>query len=163
MDITREKVPFCQLFDRFRLPEEHFGLIQKPDRTTLEESVKIFKDPSYKSQDQNINFLDSRDILLISKFFSFYGQEIANIDFTDCRKIDGKFCSCCIKDFTENDASILSNLIRILKDSSDNVDTGSGPVNTRLTFCLERDLKNIAVFVLKNSDQLRELLKENGK
>lgn len=163
MDIKREKVSFCQLFVRFPLPEEDFGLLQKPDRSTIEESIKIFKDPSYKSQDQNINFLDSRDILLISKFFTFYGQEIANTDFFDCQKIDDKFCTCCIKDFTESDASLLSNLVRIIKDASSRIDTGCGPANTRLTFCLERDLKNIAVFVLKNSEQLKNLLKENGE
>lgn len=140
---TRE-VGFCQLLDNF--PVHHFAGLKDQDLEVISESIKIFKDPSYKSS--NFNFLEGRDIYLISHFFATYGEQIAQTNFYECDKIEGKYCCCFIENCSEKDVSLLSNVLKILKSNN-------SASNLSLNLLLERDLKNVSLFLLKHSEKLK--------
>ena len=113
MSSGRRQVTFCQIFTKF--PLENFGDWTEADFATIRKSIQIFKQPEVQDS-FNFNFLEARDIRLITQFFAVYGDDIRETDFKDCDKfgVSTHHCTCFLQDITSREAGIIRNVFRVL-------------------------------------------------
>lgn len=106
------RIAFCQVFETF--PLKNFGSYSETDIQTVTKCIKIFKDPD-SLKDSTFNFLEIKDLHLITHFFAVYGDDIRKTEFYDCEKLDGTHCICFLKQISEKNAHLIIKVLKLVQ------------------------------------------------
>jgi hypothetical protein len=71
------QVSVCEILERF--PLEFIPDIKQSDRDLVVSCVKVFKGLAQEALSTRFNFLDPREIGIITEFFSRYGAQIRSV------------------------------------------------------------------------------------
>jgi len=115
MTTGTRRVSFCQILETYPLTNinEH----SESDVEILTKCVKIFKNLD-TAQDNTFNFLESKDLHLITQFFAVYGDDIRETEFYECEKLDGEHCVCFLKKIAEKDAHLIKKVLKVVQVKS---------------------------------------------
>ena len=108
--MARGRIPFCRIFEKFPC----FGLDSDISISIITKCLKVFKDPDSQN-DNEINFLQTRDISLITRFFVIHGESIRETEFYDCREEPQEGdCICFLKDINSSEAELIEKLFKVI-------------------------------------------------
>ena len=112
MSTESRRIAFCQVFENY--PLKNFDTFSETDIQTITRCIKIFKDPD-SLKDNTFNFLEIKDLHLITHFFAVYGDDIRKTEFYDCEKLDGTRCICFLKQISEKNAHLIIKVLKLVQ------------------------------------------------
>jgi len=71
---TSQQIPVCSILEKF--PLDFAAEISQSDRDLIISCIRVHKHLSPAEEAFNFNFLEPREIFLITEFFARYGEQI---------------------------------------------------------------------------------------
>lgn len=110
MSTSPRRITFCKVFEHF--PLDNFDGWTESDIQTITQSIQIFKRPESFPDRGSFNFLETRDLRLITQFFAIYGDDIRETEFDPCVKLNGN-CICFLKSISDKEIELIQKVVHL--------------------------------------------------